>query len=153
MSRTLLTDPDDWMSSNGGAVLGATANINHSLGFSAAQAGSAAIAKSRAQQYQNDAYKEMAKNKMPPSAGAQQSPWLGVAQQGLGLASQIFKAGAPGTNAVDTTGPMWSDSQNAFNDYFKADQAASSFGSFPMGASNTFGVDVSTSGIDFGSIW
>jgi hypothetical protein len=149
---SLLTNPDDWMSTQGSGIVGSTANINHSLGLDNASKALQGQAFLRATQFRNDAAKEMAENRMPPSAGVQQqSPgWMGLANTALRGGMSIFnaiQAGSPGTGNFDTSGPMWTGAQQEFNDFYNAGSGISDAAS-----SAGFGVGLA-SGADFGGAW
>ena len=159
---SLLTNPNDWMSTQGTGIVGSTSAINHSLGLDNASKALQGQAYLRATQFRNEAAKEMAENKMPPSAGVQQQPgWMGLANTALNGGVSIFKAlqaGAPGTGNFDVSGPMWTGAQQQFNDFAAGAGAFGDFGSSvgfgtDLSGFGGFGADVATSGIDFGSIW
>ena len=149
--RSLLTDFNSLSSDQGTGVIGSMSNINHSLETDFANKGAQSFALAKANQWQNEAAMEMAKNKIPPSAGAQ-SGWQQIANTGLNTVNSIVKslqAGAPGTQSYDTTGPMWTGAQQQFTDFF---QDSGGFSVADPAIPSGFGVDLS-SGADFGGAW
>ena len=155
--RSLLTDFNQLSSDQGSGILGSMSGINHSLESGAASKGIQATALAKANQWQNEAAMEMAKNKVPASAGTQ-SPWMGAANTALNGVGGIIKslaAGSPGTGNFDVSSPMWTGVQQEFNDFAAGAGAFGDFGSsVGFGADlSGFGADVATSGIDFGSVW
>ena len=133
---SLLTDPSSIFSDQGGAVLGGMTGLNHTHDTFMAGLGNRVMALGRANQWQNDARKEMAKNKVPPSAAP--NPMNGLISAGAQAFKGILGAGAPGSNAnsgYDVGNELWQG-------------FGQEFGSFGSGADLSGGV-----GSSLGSSW
>ena len=133
---SLLTDPSSIFSDQGGAILGGMTGLNHANEIGMASQGSRAMALGKANQWQNEARLEMAKNKVPP--GGAPDPMGGLLKAGIGAAGKIFGAGAPGSNAnsgYDVGDSLWQG-------------LGQEFGSFASGADLSGGV-----GSSLGSSW
>ena len=157
MQRQLLSDPDDWMSTQGSGIIGSTPSINHSLGLQGASKALQSQAYLRATQFRNDAAKEMAENKMPAPVQQQQPGWMGLANTAVrGLPSILgaIRAGNPGSNNYDFSSPMWTGAQQDFSDFYNSGAGVADAFSFGGGTDlGGFGADVATSGIDFSGAW
>jgi hypothetical protein len=148
--RSLLTDFNQLSSDQGSGIMGSMSGINHSLESGFASKGVQATALARANQWQNEAALEMAKNKVPPSAGMQSSGWQGAVSaglQGVGGIVKALQAGAPGTGNFDVSGPIWTSTQQEFTDFYN-----SGSGIADAASSAGFGVDLA-SGADFSGAW
>ena len=133
---SLLTDPSSIFSDQGSAVLGGMAGLNHANEIGMAGIGSRSMALAKSNQWQNEARKEMAKNKVPP--GGAPNPMNGLIGAGLQAAKGIFGAGAPGSNAnsgYDVGNELWQG-------------VGQEFSSFASGADLSGGV-----GSSLGSSW
>ena len=133
---SLLTDPSSIFSDQGSAVLGGMAGLNHANEIGMAGIGSRSMALAKSNQWQNEARKEMAKNKVPP--GGAPNPMNGLISAGAQAFKGILGAGAPGSNAnsgYDVGNELWQG-------------VGQEFSSFASGADLSGGV-----GSSLGSSW